>query len=122
MTQIADHPEPLWKASSTGETARAGAMFIKPKAKTLRQHVLDAIEAEPGTPEQIHERLRKAGVNHLLTAVRPRCSELMRLGLIKDSGRRGLGESQRCKSIVWEATTADERSRWAALKAAEDQA
>ena len=45
---------PLWKRSSTGETARKGAEFIAPKATTLRQAVLDEIEAGEGTPEQIH--------------------------------------------------------------------
>ena len=114
-----EHLGPHARNDATGETSRLARDFIAPRAKTLRQHVLDAIEALPGTPEQIHARLGAAGVRHLLTAVRPRCSELARMGLIKDSGERGLGESQRCKSIVWRATDADERSLWAARKAAE---
>ena len=110
---------PLWRRGSTGETSREAAEFIAPKAPTLRQAVLEEIEAGEGTPEQIHERLQRRGVRHLLTAVRPRCSELVRLGLIADSGRRGLGESQRCKSIIWRATTPEERSHFAAQKAFE---
>lgn len=123
MTHILAHEHigPFTRNDATGETSRQGRDFIAPKAKTLRQQVLDAIEAQRGTPEQIHARLKTAGVNHLLTAVRPRCSELARMGLIKDSGERGLGESQRCKSIVWVATTADERSLFAARKALEDR-
>lgn len=119
MTTIPDHEHigPFSRKDATGETSAHGRDFIAPKAKTLRQHVLDAIEAEKGTPEQIHERLQKAGVRHLLTAVRPRCSELTRMGLIVDSGERGLGESQRCRSIVWRASTPEERAAWAAGQA-----
>jgi hypothetical protein len=117
-----EHIGPFARHGATGDTAAQGRDFIRPKAKTLRQHVLDEIEAQPGSPEQIHARLHDRGVKHLLTAIRPRCSELSRMGMVKDSGRRALGESQRCKSIVWEATSPDERSLFAARKAAEDRA
>ena len=121
MTLIApqEHLGPFARNDATGDTSRRARDFIAPRAKTLRQHVLDTIEAQRGTPEQIHARLSERGVRHLLTAVRPRCSELSRMGLITDSGERGLGESQRCKSIVWRATNADELSLWGARKAAE---
>lgn len=119
MTVITNHIGPFARNDATGGTSEAGRDFIKPKAKTLRQQVLDAIEEQPGTPEEIHARLVKAGVQHLLTAVRPRCSELVRMGLIKDSGERGLGESQRCRSVRWRATTPEERAAWEAEREVE---
>ncbi len=120
MTVISQHPRALFRENAIGETARDAARYIEAggKAKTLRQHVLDAIEAQSGTPEELWARLKSQGVDHLLTAVRPRCSELARMGLIKDSGERGLGESQRCRSIRWAATNAAEREAWAAAHAA----
>lgn len=119
MSRISDdqHVGPFARRDATGNTAQQARDFIAPKAKTLRQRVLDAIESRAGTPEEIHARLRAEGAHHLLTAVRPRCSELMRMGLIADSGLRGLGESQRCKAIVWRATTPSERAVFAARQA-----
>jgi hypothetical protein len=119
VTVIRDHEHigPFARNDATGDPAAQGRDFITPKAKTLRQHVLDQIEERAGTPEEIHARLQRQGGRHLLTAVRPRCSELARMGLIVDSGRRGLAESQRCKAIVWRATTLAERAEWEARKA-----
>ena len=112
-----DHPTPLWRNNATGETARAAALHIRPNAPKLRDRVLRHIEERPSTPEDIFERLCREGVVTVLTSVRPRCSELARLGLITDSGERDLAESRRCKAIVWRATTADERSLFTALQA-----
>lgn len=122
MTVITNHVGPFARRDATGGTSEAGRDFIAPRAKTLRQHVLDAVEDRPGTPEEIHARLMKAGVHHLLTAVRPRCSELSRMGLITDSGERGLGESQRCRSIRWRATTVEERAAFEAEQARKAEA
>ena len=121
MTQIAQHPRPLWRKNSTGETAKAAA--LAGEKRTLRQRVLDLIEAAdaPMIPEELLERLRADGVQTVLTSVRPRCSELARLGLITDSGERRKGEGG-CKAIAWKATTAGERAAWAAAKAAEGDA
>jgi hypothetical protein len=119
MTTLRENPPPRWRSNSIGETAKAAAMHMKARAPTLRQRVLDLIEAEPATPEVLHERLRKQGVSTVLTAVRPRCSELARMGLITDSKQRGLAESGRCKAIIWRATSEAERAAWAAKKAAE---
>lgn len=118
MTVISDHPLPLWRWSATGETAKDAAQ--RNPRRTLRQRTLDLIEAAPTPviPETILARLRAEGVQTFLTSVRPRCSELARMGLIADSGTRQKGEGG-CNAIAWRATTPDERSRFAALKALE---
>lgn len=110
---------PFARNNSTGETAQAARDFVRPKVPNLQALVLQIIEAQPSSPEQIHARLTAMGVRTVLTSVRPRTSELARKGLIKDSKRRALAESGRCKAIVWVATDADERARFDALKAVE---
>lgn len=108
---------PGWKASSTGETARAAALRMIPKAPTLRDRVLSLLEAGPAIPETLLARLRAEGVSTVLTSVRPRCSELTRMGLICDSGRRQPGEGG-CMAIVWRVTTPEERAAFAAQQEA----
>lgn len=118
MTVISSHPPPRYRANSTGETAREAAEVVKEKAPVLRQLVLDEIEREPQTGEQVHARLRASGVATVLYSVKPRLSDLSQMGLITDSGRRGLSESGKARSIVWRATTAEERAAWASIHGA----
>lgn len=117
MTSHRQGPGPQWRRNATGETSEAAARYMAPKAPRLRDQVLAAIELQPATPEEIQARLKASGVHHLVSAIRPRCTELKGLGLICDSGQRGVGESGRCKSVVWRATTADERAAFAATAA-----
>lgn len=113
MTEITNHPAPQWKRSSIGETAQCAAQSSD--RRTLRQRVLDAIEASPAPliPEDILAQLRADGVKTVLTSIRPRCSELARAGFIRDSGQRRPGEGG-CSAIAWRATTTAERAEWAA--------
>lgn len=115
-------PAPRWKASSIGETAREAAENqAKPeKAPTLRRRVLADIERRPAIPEMVLGSLRQQGVKTVLTSVRPRCSELARMGLIKDSGLRLPGEGGG-NAIVWTATSAEERALFAARQAAKTE-
>jgi hypothetical protein len=55
----------------------------------------------------------------LLNSVRARCTQLRALGRVVDSGQRGKGESGKVRVIRWRVATADERSRFAALRALE---
>jgi|WetSurMetagenome_2_1015567.scaffolds.fasta_scaffold589897_2 hypothetical protein len=107
---------PRWRKNSTGETARTAAQRMTPKAPSLRERVLDYLEHEQATPERIFAELKAQGVACVLTSVRPRCSELVRMGLIADSGRREPGEGGSA-AIVWRATTELERVRWRTQKA-----
>lgn len=84
--------EPGWKARDTSREAAAGVAKIAP---TLRQRVLEALRERPGTPEEIAGRLGVPVMN-----VRPRTSELFRLGLIEDTGHRGAAMGGR-RAIRW---------------------
>ncbi|MEH0194550.1 hypothetical protein V7S57_02325 [Caulobacter sp. CCNWLY153] len=86
--------QPGHKARATSAEAARG---IAPRVKSLRERVLDAIKVRPGTPEQIAHRIGEPLMN-----VRPRCSELARQGLIRDSQARADAMGGR-KAIVWMA-------------------
>lgn len=90
------------------------------RAPTLRQRVLAIIGEGPAIPETILDRLRADGVRTVLTSIRPRCSELVRMGLIRDSGKREKGEGG-CNAIVWRLTTEDERATFRARSAASEE-
>lgn len=114
-----DFGPPRARRSSTGGTAEAGAAFIEPHAPTIRHMTLEIVEQSPATGEQVHEILRERGVRCVLYSVKPRLSELKNAGLVTDSGERGISDSGKLRSVVWRATTAQERSQFLARKAAE---
>lgn len=88
-----DYPhEPGWKAR---ETSHAAAVAVAPMARSLRARVYDCIQERPDTPEGVARRL-----NLDILAVRPRCTELARLGKIHDSGARGRSRSGK-SAIIW---------------------
>lgn len=80
-------------------TSRAAAEGIAEKAPLLRDRVLAEIKRKPSTPEQV-----ALAIGEPLLNVRPRCSELVKLKLIEDTGvrREALGGRQ---AIVWKAVT-----------------
>ena len=91
----AGYPDaPGWKRQAT---SRAAAEGIAPKAKSLRERVLEAIRLHPGTPEDIARRLGEPVLN-----VRPRTSELFRAGLIERTGITGKALGGR-EAIIWRA-------------------
>lgn len=114
------NPTPLWRGNATGETSREAAFAVAGKAPTLRERVLAILAEKPAIPETIHARLISEGITTVLTSVRPRCSELMRMGLITDSGRRERGEGG-CKAIVWRLTTDEERATFRSRAAASEE-
>lgn len=121
MGALIENTLPLWRHSSIGETAKEAALSVAPRAPTLRQLVLDIIEEGPATGEAVFATLQGRGVRCVLYSIKPRCSELARQGLIKDSGKRGLSDSGRCQSIIWTRTTDDERAAYLAnQEAAQD--
>lgn len=84
-------------------TSAEAAAEIAPDAARLRGMTLEQIARKSDTADGVAHAL---GVNFL--SIRPRCSELRRLGLIKDSGVRGRTPSGR-RAIVWELTEAGRR-------------
>jgi len=103
----------LWRRNASGGTSEPAAKVRD--RRPLRELVLVEIEAQPSTPEMVFARLKAAGVQTVLTSVRPRCTELAKLGLVADSGDRGRGEGG-CKAIIWRATSASERADFLAAK------
>lgn len=101
---------PRWRRDALGETSRQAALAKAASAPRQRQRVhqvLQAVYPAALTPEQITRALHEAGGHDLLMSIRPRCSELVRLGLIRDSGERGIGEGG-CKAIRWIAVPDEE--------------
>lgn len=118
MMDAIPNPHPLWRKSSTGETAREAAKAMAPvhKAPSLRRRVLDIItDHGPIIPERIYARLINDGVTTVLTSVRPRCSELARMGLILDSGHRERAEGG-CNAIAWRRATPAETAAYLAAR------
>lgn len=114
------NPHPRWRKSSIGETAREAARSMAPeqKAPTLRRRVLDIVtDHGPIIPERIFARLVNDGVSTVLTSVRPRCSELARMGLIVDSGQRERAEGG-CNAIAWRLATPAETAAYLAAREA----
>jgi predicted ArsR family transcriptional regulator len=98
---------PGWKARTTSQAA---AEAITPRAKTLREKVLESIRNCPASADEVAAKLGET-----VLATRPRLTELSALGLIADSGLRSTNVSGR-KSIVWiscageQATSPSERT------------
>lgn len=113
-------PRPLWRRNATGETSRMAALAVARKAPTLRKRVLEILTEGPAIPETVFAQMRAEGFRTVLTSIRPRCSELARMGLITDSGRREKGEGG-CSAIVWRATTPEEQRAFAASKVGQQQ-
>lgn len=78
-------------------TSKAAADAIAPRAVKLRDLVLAEIKKKPGTADEIAKRLRQT-----VLAVRPRCTELAKVGLVVDSDIRRSNVSGR-SAIVWRA-------------------
>lgn len=95
MSRMAElYPDaPGFKASGPSEAA---ATAFAPVAKTLRDKVLQAIVAAPAglTADEIAIKLNKSPFS-----VRPRVSELRRLGEIRPADSRGTNDSGMSASL-----------------------
>ena len=79
-----------------GETSREAAEAISATAPLLRERCLDCLSLGPKTPDEVAERL---GLSIL--SVRPRISELARMGRIRDTGQRRRNRSGK-RAKVWQ--------------------
>src|SRR3546814_8339862 len=79
------------------DTARRAADSMKDRAPLLQRRCLDALRAAPGglTADQI-----AAQIGETILSVRPRVTELLRDGRVRDSGQRRQNESGR-SAKVW---------------------
>lgn len=78
------------------DTSQAAAEAMRPKVSALRQMVLDALSVRPMTTLEIAHHCRQR-----YETIQPRSSELKDMGLIKDSGDRGISRDPRKRAIVW---------------------
>lgn len=105
-------PHARSRRNSTGGTSEAARdlMNAAGHAETLEKLVLRLVEERPATGEEMLERVRALGVRTVLYSIKPRFSRLKALGLVTDSGERGVSESGKLRSVRWRATTAAERA------------
>jgi hypothetical protein len=117
---MSGYPEaPGWKGQAT---SRAAAEYVAPTAGRMMDRIAAYLAKHgPASPEEITARIARPDENLLLTSVRARVCQLRNLGRVVDAGSRGLGQSRRVKVIRWRLASADELSRFLALKAAADE-
>lgn len=98
-------PETIYPAvpgARREETSRQAADVIAPKVNALRKRVVDCLKAQGAmTPDEA-----AAALSLDILTVRPRFSELARMGMIVKTGerRRARGGQSRCMANVWRAT------------------
>ena len=95
QTSLFTYPNsPGFKARGTSEDA---ADAIAPKAATLRERVLDLLKTRALSADQCADILNESSY-----AIRPRCTELFKQGLICDTGMRAVNRSGK-KAVMWRA-------------------
>lgn len=97
MTQPDLFTYPSHPGSKAPGTSRRAAEIIAPRAKTLRDRVLELLKADAYTADECAARL-----NVTVLACRPRLSELSRLGLIYDTGLTSKNTSG-VRAAIWRA-------------------
>lgn len=75
-------------AKERGATSEEAAVRMHGTAHLIREEVLEALKAEPMTADEI-----AAAIDRPILSVRPRVSELRRLGSITTTGERRTNES-----------------------------
>lgn len=83
---------PGWKAT---DTSRSAADAIAPRAKSLRDQVLDLLLYHDLTADEAAAKLDKS-----VLAIRPRVTELARMNKIHDTGHTRKNNSG-VRAIVW---------------------
>lgn len=76
-------------------TSKEAADFMAPAALPLRERCLNAIAQRPSTPDEIASTLGET-----VLAIRPRITELSKMGMIEDTGERRKNASGR-RAKVW---------------------
>ena len=82
------------------ETSKEAAIAAEPNAGTQRRRVLDHLRLYPNAGQTDHEMQEALEMNP--STQRPRRVELVRAGLVKDSGMYALTPSGK-RAVVWMA-------------------
>lgn len=88
---------PNFPGSKREGTSRAAAEHVAPRAKTLRDRVLDLLKADALTADECAQRLGET-----VLSVRPRLSELVKMDLIYDTGLTSKNSSG-VRATIWRA-------------------
>jgi len=98
-TQHGEQPAPYpWgPAARATDTSREAAAAIAPRDDTLKRMVLTILR---DTPEGLTADEVAGTLHESVLAIRPRCTELAKLGYVVDSGSRRPNVSGR-RAIVW---------------------
>lgn len=75
-------------------TSLAAAKAIEPTAQTLRDDALARLRVKPSTADEVAGYLCQS-----VLSIRPRITELKRLGLVKETGERGPNASGRMAHV-----------------------
>lgn len=86
---------PQVPGSMPRDTSEAAAEAMRDRAETLRAKALDVIGNQPATADEVADQIGAS-----ILAVRPRVTELAKMGWIEDSGVRRKNASGR-SAIVW---------------------
>jgi len=95
FTYVSGNAYPKEPGYQMRETSYAAAKKVKPTAKTLRDSVHNILKSKAMTADEVAAVMRES-----VLSIRPRVTELMRQGLIEDSGVRRENESGK-KATVW---------------------
>lgn len=85
------------------ETAHAAAASVEDLTEKQLEVYGLLLGNGPLTHQQMIEKAEEQGVRQSTSGIRTRCEELVRIGLVEDSGERGLTKSNR-ETIVWRIT------------------
>jgi hypothetical protein len=97
MNYHREPPPPLFAPHNGTPTSKAAAVAIQPSAATLRAKVLEAIRAAPAG---LTDEEGQAATGLRVQTYTPRRGELVKQGLIEDSGSTRATSSGR-KAVVW---------------------
>ena len=97
MEQLDIFTYPSFPGAKREGTSRAAAEQVAPRAPTLRELVVMALEVEEMTADETAAALDKS-----VLSIRPRFSEALALGLIEDTGRTRKNDSGK-DAVVWRA-------------------
>ena len=91
-------PYPETPGSKTGGTSAESARKVAGVAEILRTKCLAALKVQPMTADELAARMDESPFS-----IRPRVSELKRMGLIADTGHRRVNLSGH-RAAVWKST------------------
>lgn len=98
MSEIQSHDYPTVPGFKEPTTSRAAASAVRPRVSDLHSRIIAALRLLNATPDEVAVRLGET-----LLTIRPRFSELNRLGLIEKTGERRPNASG-LKAAVWRPT------------------